>query len=419
VWFDSRRLSNGGEKIKITIGIVSANAHGTDYADLDVALGLTAAEKSTLQTHSIPIPGVDGKMTHNLLKKCFITQGDFYREVGIPNFKTFQPDWHYFAATSSEGWQSCIGKIVADVHRDDVLRRIGQIIANKIGLFTQKITPIAISTTTTDAGPGATAVNLTDVTGKNLKLLIGNKVFVAHSVDESAMDSALIDTAKGELEANATAQIKGFETEFSNNLVLMTKQYEKQIKEMKDKMKSQLPAMTIPDELLREHIQVTVNDHEYKIYIPIHLQFKYLTTSRQVWELKKKWQLQQDGYLMLAIDNAWHLRWTWLYDKKFKDKICMWHTDGKDLCLGTYEPKLKSLSDVPRIRDDIAMLFETIYTGSIGSTNITTLMNELYGAINDAPREWFEEIEDEDRDFSTVANRTEAKDAGGAIWSTT
>ena len=356
--------------------------------------------------------------TFTLLKKCFVTQGDFYREVGITNFKTFQPDWQYFTSTSSEGWRSCINKIVADARREDVLRRIGQLIANKIGLFTQKVMPVTIATTTSDAGPGAATVNLTDITGKNLKLLVGNKLFVAHDMSECVGDSALVDTAKGELEANANAQVKGFESEFSNGLALISKQYEKQIKDLKDIMKTQLPAMDIPTELLREHIQVTAQDEEYRIYIPIHLHYKYITTDRQMWKLKKEWQYKQDGLLMLAVNTTWNLRWSWLYDKDFRDNISIFHSSGNDLCLGTYQMKIKSLEDVPRIRDDIAVMLEKIYTRSIGADNLNDKMRELYEELGHAERIWFDDIEDDDKDYGKIATRMSAKDTGGAIWST-
>ena len=80
--------------------------------------------------------------------------------------------------------------------------------------------------------------------------------------------------------------------------------------------------------------------------------------------------------------------------------------------------KIKSLEDVPRIRDDIAVMLEKIYTRSIGADNLNDKMRELYEELGHAERIWFDDIEDDDKDYGKIATRMSAKDTGGAIWST-
>jgi len=414
--------------MKITVGIVSSNSYGTPYTDLDVKLEPTKEEHKLLTQFGVPIPGENSQNTYSLLKRCFSTHGDFFREAGISNFRTFQPDWAYFKSSSSNGWNKFMNRLVASEDRDDVLHKIANLISNKLSLLTENMPRVVHKTNVKNPKQETKKVKLVDLSGKTLELRVGDKFYQLRDVKENAKANTLIKNTIDEVVNKANDQITSFEAEFSDNLTLMSNQYEKELKELKHKLQSQLPALQVSEDLLEQGVVVSSPGNEYRIYAPIHLHYKYVATRFHVWDLKKEFQREQDGYLMVAVDGAWNYKWSWIYDKHFsRDGVEMFHCMGHDLCLGSYKMSVHCLHDILKVSKDIAKMYETINVESMSVENLhTDSMCELFDVLEDGPHKEYEvEIEGKkqkvtDWNYNAVATLKIDKttEDGGRIWST-
>jgi len=404
--------------MKITVGITSSPVSGRQ--DLSIALAPTTAEKDLLVSNSVPIPGVTTHDSQGLMRKCFASHGDFFREVGISNFRTFQPDWTYFSSSQSSGWRKFMAKLVADGDREEILKRIGNIVLVKLGLLTRQVKPVTTSGELNNAAKVPATVNVTDMAGNQVEIKIGDHVYKAYKLETDPQKTSLLDKAKTEFADKANAQLKGFQSEFSNNLSIMSKQYEKEIKDMKQKMANQLPALDIPMDLLREGVFVVSPGNEYRIYIPIKLHYKEIVTQYHIWKLKQDYQLKQNGYLVVAVDGKFNYRWTNIYDTKLRDRLILWHVSGHQLCLGTYTVKMRGLEDIIRVRDEIADMLTRINTQSIGSRHLPESGRQRQIKRCMGNRMDFTDSNGDDRvdyDFHEVADLVGLK-SKGTIWKT-
>jgi len=407
--------------MKITVGIVTSTSYGTPYTDLDVKLEPTTAERKLFKDWNVPIPLENGQTTTNLLKVCFSTHGDFFREVGVSNYRTFQPDWSYFRASSSNGWNKFMNRLVVSEDREDILRRVGEIIANKLSLLTNNVPKATITADIKKPLVFAKNIQLTDLAGKKLELRVGDKIYVATEVKVDAKANTLIKSTVDDIVTKANTTVSGFEEEFSANLTMITKQYDAKLKALNEKLKTQLPALPISYELLREGVIVSSPGNEYQLYAPLHLHYKYVATPYLLWELKQKYCREQDGYLAIAVDGKWNYRWSWIYDSKFQDNVELFHAMGDTLCLGSYKVSITCIDDILKVAKDVAKVYEIINTNSMSVVNIhTDAMSELDYTIRHAPRKKFEMPDKgriEDRDLTHVASLKTNKQ-GGTIWST-
>lgn len=409
--------------MKVIVGLASSTTHGGNHTDITLKLDASKDEASLLTANNVPAPGITTTDSQSLMRKCFATHGDFFREVGISNFRTFQPDWSYFKAAQSSGWQKFVARLIADENREEILRRIGNIVLVKLSLLTNQVKSVTTSGKLSKAVREPVTVKLVDMAGKQVEIKIGNQIFKAYELEEDAKKTALLDQAKTDLQDKATAQVVGFQSEFSNNLGIVSKQYEKEIADMKAKMASQVPALNISEDLRRQGVVVTSPGNEYQIFIPIKLHYKQIVTNYNIWDLKPSFQLKQDGYLMVAADTKFNYRWTNIYDKKFNDRLVLWHVAGSHLCLGSYTVKMKQLSDIVRVRDEVAEMLTKINTASLGERNLPTssankqrqIRNTMRGENYRTFKVGGREISD--YDFNEVANYAGPK-TGGKTWST-
>lgn len=400
--------------MKIKVGLTqSSYADGPVNITLGISLDLTEAEEEKLRSYDIPIPD-KGYTTTDLCRKCWPTHGDFFREVGIHNFGTFQPDAGYFR-TGNSGWRSFIVRLLSEDNREDTLRNIGVVIGRKLSLFVGKLPEVIVDGQDVMRMPQA-VVQLADIKGETVDIRIGSRLYRASAIEENMTDTKLINRVKGDLEDSANLQVSGFESEYASNLSLMDKQCRSEVNKMKRQLSNRLPALAISDHLLRQGIIVTSPGNEYRIYIPIKLHYKQIATNSYIWRLKRGYQLRQQGYLMIALGAKFTYRWSWIYDMEFEDTVQLFHTAGDTLCLGSYEVKANTLDDMPGIRDDIANMLVRINTTSMMINNLSGTMMEVYEIIETNHRADFKLKGEEvyDLDLSDVA--VLIKDKEDSIW---
>ena len=407
--------------MKVIVGLASSTTHGSSYTDITVKLKASKDEQTTLVANNVPMPGITVSDSQNLMRKCFASHGDFFREVGVSNFRTFQPDWSYFKSAQSGGWKKFVARLVADENREEILKRIGNIVLMKLSLLTNQVKPIIASGKLTKNMKVPATIELVDMTGKQVEIKIGDQIFKAYEIEEDAKKTALLDNAKTNIVDKANAQIAGFQSEFSNNLGMVSKQYDKEIADMKHRMASQIPALPIPDDLKRQGVVISSPGNEYQIFIPIKLHYKQIVTHYNVWNLKKDFQLKQNGFLMVATDAKFNYRWTNIYDKDFRDRLVLWHVAGTHLCLGSYTLKMKQLSDIIRVRNEVVEMLTKINTQSLGERNLpqSGKQRQIRNIMSRGTYMTFkiDGRERTDYDFKAVADHVGAK-GKGTTWST-
>ena len=403
--------------MNITIGITES----APYTEFDIQLELSAAEKTLFVNHNVPIPG-DGSTTRDLFRKCFSSHGDFFRIVGIRNFRPYKPDDRGFASAANSGWQTFMNRLVLEADRDETLNTIAYVFINKIRLLTKKINPVVVTEQITTPRPIPITVSLTDLPEKPLRLQIGNKLFGIHEVTEMTAENALVQSAITDIESRAIAQLEGHTTDYAENLVLMKQQYTSEVRKLKDQVKNNLPALAIPDSLLAQHVQYLPYGSQYELFIPILVHYKYVTTPWHIWELKKEWQHKQNAILQVRVTinkDTYLVGHLYVCDKDFQDTVPLWHVmDRNELCLGTYEPKMKQLSDIIQIRNDMQRMLEKINTDSMSKRNLCDKQNELRELIETVSFKEFDDLEDgrKDMDLSGIAVLKMKKEDGDGVW---
>lgn len=406
------------------MAINQVEQYGTSYTDLDIKLKGTEEEEKLLDKFGVPIPGKDGKRTRDLLKRCFASHGDFFREVGVPNFRTFQPDWQYFESQSSNGWRKFMSRLVTEDDREETLKRAANVLLNKLGLLTHKAKGITIDRDLKEQSMPVD-VNINDLTDKSMELRVGNKIFTVSKIEEAAKDTTLIDRAVKNLGAKAEGVVKQYGDEYANSLKLVRSQYEEELKKMGDQLKMKMPMLRLPQTLLQAGIMVNAEDGRYVFYIPIHLHYQYISSQRHTWTLKKQYQLEQDGYLIIAVDSEFNLCSSKLRDTHFQDTLELWHSPGGGVCWGSYKFSMKKVDDLIRIKDEVSRLFSTINLKSPSRRNIGSKQGKsIDKARNDAKFIKFPDGK-EDLDLSSIAtlqegdvveNKKKKTKGGGRIW---
>jgi hypothetical protein len=410
--------------MKITAELVNRRGFERQYMDIDVKLDATEAEKKLLETFHVPIPTTGGGGSQELLRSCYACQGDLYREVGVRNFRTFQPDWTYFNSSSS-GWSKFVNKVSTEENRDEILQRIAQAIGAKIKMLVKRASPVSYSLDITTPGPAEVPVSLDDLAGHTLDIRVGNKILRCTKIVEDATGSKLVDSTLAELKTQAAAKLESYQVECAHNIELMKKQYEKQITDLNTKFEKSVIAPAIPQKLLLEGVMYAP-DHDHKrhsFYIPITLEYKFMARHKARWELKKKYQMKQEGYLYVQTDSQLNVVYGMIYDKKLQDTMQLWHSSG-GVCWGSYTPKMTKVEDLVKLRDEVALMLETINLSSVGARNLQGHQSELYNycrGSHSSSLPFIKELESED--FSEVAKlvgdkRTGKESGKDELWST-
>jgi hypothetical protein len=369
----------GGRAMKITAELVNRRGFERQYMDIDIKIDADEAERTLLATFHVPIAtSTDGGGSQELLRSCYACQGDLYREVGVRNFRTFQPDWTYFNSSSS-GWSKFVNKVSTEEDRDEILQRIAQAIGAKIKMLVKRASPVSYILDIQTPGPAEVPVRFEDLAGRTLDIRVGNKLFRCTKVIENATGSKLVESTLAELKEQAAAKLGSYQVECAHNIELMKKQYEKQINDLNVKFEKSVIAPAIPQKLLLEGIMYAP-DHDHKrhsFYVPIKLEYKYMAMHKARWELKKKYQLSQEGYLYIQTDSQLNVVYGMIYDNKLGDTIQLWHNSG-GVCWGSYTPKLTKVEDLIKLRDDVATMLGTINLSSVGARNLRGNQQELY-----------------------------------------
>jgi hypothetical protein len=381
--------------------------------DIEIKIDVSEAEKTLLSALRIPFPGDGRSSSQDTLRSIFASQGDLYREVGVRNFRAFQPDWVYFNS-SSNGWVKFVNKLATEENRDELLQRIAQVVAAKIKLMVKRVPPASYVLDITTPGPAEVPVSFVDLTGSSLDIRIGNKILRCTKIVEDAEGSELIDSTIGEIKAQAETKLDSYQSECAHNLELMKKQYEKQIADLNTRYSSSVVALTLPMKVLQADVQYNANhpSKKHEFWIPIQLEYKYISTGNNRWELMKKYQLKQNGYLFIQTDTSLNVCYGFIYDEKRADTIQLWHSSG-GICWGSYVPKITKLEDLLKIRDDVQQLLTTINVRSVAPRNLSGNQAKLNEVIRNPGFDVVNGIED--YDYSSVATVVDKKnpEAGG------
>jgi len=398
--------------MKLTVELVSRKGYDRETADIDIKVDASASDKTLLSSFHIPIPG-DGKhTTQDLLRMCFACQGDLYRELGVRNYRAFQADLTYFN-NSSLGWTKFVTKVSTEDNRDELLQRMAQLIGAKMKMLVKKASPVAYNLDLEAPGPAEATVSFEDLTGKTLDIKLGNRIFKCTDVTEDASGKKLIDKALADIRLQAATKLDSYQAECAHNIELIKKQYDKRIDELNKKFENSVVAPELSRKLLRSGVLYCA-DHARKLhefFIPIALEFKYISRESVRWELKKDFKLKQDVYLHVVTDSGLHVVQGNFVDKEFNDNIPQFHATSSGLCWGTYAPKIKTTEDLLRLRDDVAQIYSTINTQSMGSHNIPRdgPLRELYDVLSNTSES---PMDDKigTRNYGKVANLIDKKD---------
>jgi len=358
----------------------------------------------------------------HLFRACYHTQGDFFREAGITNYRNFNPDSTSF---NSSGWGTFMKHLITQPDREDTLTRMGHLLLNKICLLASKVKPVAVEAPLTGARPAPVTINLKDVSGKIVRIQLGNKIFEAHEVSEAKGANSLVARAVAKIEASASAQLGSYAEEFSETLKRLHTQHKSTVRELKARADRDLPTLDIPSDLLATGIQVSGRAGYYDVFLPIRLHYKYLATPWHVWELDKEYQCVQHAKLWLILNREFYYNGAFLRDKYFKDTVQLWHSGADEvLCLGSYGDNMRridKLEDTLKVRDDIQRLLQIINTDSMQTENLRGKQRELENKIEGASWADFDDMPGDltqDMDFSEVASLKSSKGEGGVIWTT-
>ena len=411
--------------MKITVGISPMDDYGS--RGLDVNIVTTESEQKTLLEHHIYLPSA-GYSVRDLMRQCFDSQGAFYREVGISNYRSFQPDWTYFNRDSA-GWVRFLRVIETSEDRDAILKRIAVLVSNRIKLLVTPSKKVSVVDSLEQPVQSTAQLELVDLTGKTIQFKVGTKVYQAIQVEEMASETAMLTNAKREIQTAANTQVKSFEAEYGNNLVMMQKQYEKDMATMKSQMEKMIPCPQIDIWMAQHGVIFTVENTYYRFFIPFKLNIKYVATYYRVWELKEEWQIDNKKCMLeVVVDKNLKFRRCRILSDKFEDTVSQFHYAGGTLCFGSFQFSMKTIHDIIKIRDELQVMYQTINMESLGSHNMRdrTKESKLNDYLCDAPTERFKWKDPEtgetetvdDYDYDDIAKIVKTKEEGGTIWTT-
>ena len=314
-----------------------------------------------------------GLMTQNsdLLRTLFGCQREFYKTVGTEAYSDYSPESRYFKSTSSEGWRSYLIHLIGQEDRAKQLQHINDVIARRIALVAKPADPVGVDI---DLSNTSVAERLGEITiPETFDMRFGNKIFTVTGVKEDKKQTALLDKALLEVHTEADTQVGNLQQEYATNLERVVRDYDTENETLREQLEHVLPAQHIGWDLLREGVVIDSSDNEHRIFIPMKVTIKEIVSESdgRRWELLPEYVEKFDTYLMVAVDNEFHVRWTHLYDRKFKDTIPLWHYSSGQICLGSVEPKMMQLWDIMAVRDDMQKMLEKINLDSIGKHNIS------------------------------------------------
>ena len=361
-----------------------------------------------------------GLLGSNLLRSMFGSQREYYQLTNTTNYSGYSPDSRYFRSTDNEGWRKYLVNLMGADDRKRQLQTINDAVARRILLLAKKIAPVACELTLESAAP----VRIVDMEmPETMEVRIGNKIFRATKVLEDTDQTGLLESVKSELSVQAQTQLDGYLQEYATNLERMRDDYERKLGHLQSRMDTMLPALHYGKEVMKHGIMVRPYEQEYQIYIPIDLHYKYVVSSRYHvrWKLKKEYSHKYSGYLMVAIDKDYNIRWHYIYDKEFTKSPSMplWHVNGGQLCLGTYKMQMRCITDIVRIRDDIANMLESINIDSLGTAYVAE--NDEENEVRQHVKEYRSNLEHwdvcpEDFDDEPSLSAIATKARSGGTW---